>query len=299
MKDFSKERWGLVLAGGGGKGAYQVGVIKALAENGIDDYITGVSGSSVGALNAVLFAYGDVGMAEEVWKGITPKQFLEISPDMIDFVEGLVPRDGLVTIMDNYLDLEKISRNEKSIYATTTVMNKPRYHSLNYRPGEEIKNILLASSALPAIYEPVIIGGEVHRDGGLSDNMPIAPLYAEGVRHFIVVGLSPESRINEDRFEDAEFVLIKPTRSIGEFLNGTLDFTARGAVYRMQLGYLDAVRALTYSDKDMRDENVRILYEAQAERDYAQMAFEIKKDNVSNAVSQDMNKIDELIKKYS
>ena len=67
----------------------------------------------------------------------------------------------------------------------------------------------------------------------------------------------------------------------------------------MQLGYLDAVRALSYSDKDMRDENVRILYEAQAERDYVQVAFEIKKDNVSNAVSQDMNKIDELIKKYS
>lgn len=54
MKDFSKDEWGLVLAGGGGKGAYQAGAFKALWEYGIQDYITAVSGASVGALNAVL-----------------------------------------------------------------------------------------------------------------------------------------------------------------------------------------------------------------------------------------------------
>ena len=34
MKDFSKDEWGLVLAGGGGKGAYQAGAFKALWECG-------------------------------------------------------------------------------------------------------------------------------------------------------------------------------------------------------------------------------------------------------------------------
>lgn len=299
MKDFSKDRWGLVLAGGGGKGAYQVGVMKALAEKGIDDYITGVSGSSVGALNAVLWAYGDIKMAEDVWKSITPKQFLEISPDMIDFREGLVPRDGLLDILDNYIDLARISNNEKDIYAATTVLDRARYHSLNYRSAEDIKAILLASSAIPAIYEPVVIDGEVHRDGGLADNLPIAPLYAEGIRHFIVVGLSPETEIPEGRFGDAEFFEIKPTGSIGEFVSGTLDFTAKGAIHRMELGYADAIRELTYSDKDMQDEGNRILHDAQAERDYAQMNFEIRKDTVAETVSADMDKIDALMKKYS
>ena len=60
MKDFSKDEWGLVLAGGGGKGAYQAGAFKALWEYGIQDYITAVSGASVGALNAVLFANKDI-----------------------------------------------------------------------------------------------------------------------------------------------------------------------------------------------------------------------------------------------
>ena len=48
---------GLVLCGGGGRGAYQIGVWQALNELGLDRYINGVSGTSAGALNTALFAY--------------------------------------------------------------------------------------------------------------------------------------------------------------------------------------------------------------------------------------------------
>ena len=48
--------YGFVLCGGGGRGAYQVGVWKALVKSGIADRITGFSGASVWALNAALFA---------------------------------------------------------------------------------------------------------------------------------------------------------------------------------------------------------------------------------------------------
>ena len=49
---------GLVLAGGGARGAYQIGVWKALIELGIDKYIKVVSGTSIGAVNAMLFNKG-------------------------------------------------------------------------------------------------------------------------------------------------------------------------------------------------------------------------------------------------
>ena len=52
---------GLVLAGGGGKGIYQVGVLKSLAEAGVLDDIKAVSGTSIGGVNAVLFSEGLVG----------------------------------------------------------------------------------------------------------------------------------------------------------------------------------------------------------------------------------------------
>lgn len=58
---------GLVLCGGGGRGAYQIGVWQALNELGLDRYINGVSGTSAGALNAALFACGNISLAENVW----------------------------------------------------------------------------------------------------------------------------------------------------------------------------------------------------------------------------------------
>ena len=65
---FFAEGFGLVLSGGGAKGAYEVGVWKALEDYGISDKITVISGTSVGALNAALFACSDSGEAETLWR---------------------------------------------------------------------------------------------------------------------------------------------------------------------------------------------------------------------------------------
>jgi len=62
------ENYGLVLSGGGAKGAYEVGVWKALDDYGITEEIKVISGSSVGALNAALFASTDTKTAEALWR---------------------------------------------------------------------------------------------------------------------------------------------------------------------------------------------------------------------------------------
>ena len=62
-----QESYGIVLCGGGAKGAFQLGVWKRLEELGVLDQITGVAGASVGALNALLFAQGDYQKAESLW----------------------------------------------------------------------------------------------------------------------------------------------------------------------------------------------------------------------------------------
>ncbi len=307
MKDFSKNEWGLVLAGGGGKGAYQIGAFRALREKGVDDYITAVSGVSVGALNLVLFAYNDQKMAEDVWKNISPKQFLEVDPELIDFKEGLMSRDGLTEILDNYIDMEIIRKNERRLYVTLTEVDAQgkaqsglaKYFSLNYKGDKRIRDLLLASSALPIIYEPVEIDGKLYKDGGLKDNLPITPLYAEGLRHFIVVGLSPDTKIDYDRFPGAEFVFIKPGKNIGGFWDGTLDFTSDGARTRMEIGYKDALRALEFSDKDMEDENNRIMYEASEVNDYNNIIFEYRKGRLEKEVGDEMDKINKLMEKYT
>lgn len=57
----------LVLTGGGAKGAYQIGVWQAIRELGLEELIGGISGTSIGSLNTLLFALGDLENAVRLW----------------------------------------------------------------------------------------------------------------------------------------------------------------------------------------------------------------------------------------
>ncbi len=58
---------GIVLSGGGARGAYQIGVWRALRELGCEKEIAVATGSSVGALNAAMFVQGNLERAEAMW----------------------------------------------------------------------------------------------------------------------------------------------------------------------------------------------------------------------------------------
>ena len=79
--DLTKE-YGLVLEGGGAKGAYQIGAWKALREEGVK--IKGISGVSVGALNGALICMDDFERAEEIWKNIEYSHVMAVSNDTIE-----------------------------------------------------------------------------------------------------------------------------------------------------------------------------------------------------------------------
>ena len=70
---------GLVLSGGGGKGAYELGVWKALKELNLNKYISVFSGTSIGAFNAALFAMDDLEKAEKLWDEVTMDKLVPIS----------------------------------------------------------------------------------------------------------------------------------------------------------------------------------------------------------------------------
>ena len=85
--DTSRE-YGLVLEGGGARGAYQIGAWRALREAGVK--IKGVSGTSVGALNGALVCMGNLEKAEEVWENISYSQVMSVEDE---FMESLISRD--------------------------------------------------------------------------------------------------------------------------------------------------------------------------------------------------------------
>lgn len=263
-------RYGLVLAGGGGKGAYQIGVLKALASLGFDvRQFSAISGTSIGALNLALFVQNDLELAEQIWLSVTPDQIFSFNPHTIvtqylrsiplsqsarallikwafsTAVHGVFSRSGLLGIIDRHIDLNLISRHSTGLLTAVCMefpLPKVKYFQLNTFSPDRIKSILLASSAIPLIYNPVQIDGKFYVDGGIVDNVPILPIYRLGCDIIIVVHLSPSVLINQDDFAGAKIFEIVPSQSLGSFINGTLDFSLAGIRKRIDLGYQDGLR---------------------------------------------------------
>lgn len=302
MYNFNGE-WGLVLAGGGGKGAFQIGAFKAIKELIPAINIVGVAGTSVGALNTALYALNNQELAESLWSSIKPEMFLDTELEMFDMKEGVFLREGLINLIDEYVDLNKISKCNIPLYCTTSKYTSETekhamYHLVNEQSNDRIKQILLASSAIPFVYEPVMIDGFMHKDGGLCDNRPVWPLYNLGIRQFIVISMDTDSEILDIAdFPDAKFLHIRPGRSIGDLLDGTLDFTSKNAKIRMKQGYLDAKRDINaYNGEHLFQDDPEL--SAQEILDYRQLEFEIQMDGTQSQVDNHMNDLNNLLKKF-
>lgn len=269
--------YGFVLCGGGGRGAYQVGVWKTLVKAGIAERITGFSGASVGALNAALFATTTAEEAERIWESISQS----VIADPMDAVEkvigsaikyaraedksitkerisgalnsGLFSREGLIDLIEaNGINL-RLSEVRIPCFACCTSMEtgEAEYFDMRAYSPETITKILTASSAIPAAFPPEKIGAVSYRDGGIKDNCPIRPLYDAGFRRFIISYLGKETADISD-FPDAEFTELIPSeeiylgdRNTSILNNGTLDFNAKDAAKRIALGERETAAALS------------------------------------------------------
>lgn len=266
------KRIGLVFTGGGGKGAYQIGVWKALKEFGVDKSISAISGTSVGALNAALFVQGDYKKAEELWLNISHDQILTINHDLIlnritnslgfrleniikPYINKLVghgwfTRDGLRSLIKKNIDLSGVSNSDIPFFATCFKAQdlSAKYFEINHLEPETIIKVLLASSALPFIFDSEVIDGVGYFDGGIplpkADNIPIKPLYDIGCDLIIVVHLKRTDIINHHQFNKAKIIEIFPSEYQGGLFKGTLDFSSTGSNLRINQGYNDTLEIL-------------------------------------------------------
>lgn len=241
----------LALCGGGGKGAYQIGVLKAMCENNILDRFDSISGTSVGALNSVLFAIGDSELAESIWIDyVSPYTMLR----QFDTEKFEISRDVLKLILKR-VGVSKIRNNDKRIYIYTHNYEHydPTPFLLNDKSEDKIIDLLLASSAMPIVYSPVSISGEQYIDGGVTalGNTPVKVLADIGYDKISIVALdhsfNPCSLRNlgidlYSLFPKVQFDIIKPSRYIGKTLDGTLDFSTNSIKKRISIGYYDAIK---------------------------------------------------------
>lgn len=283
MEGFSLNGIGLVFAGGGGKGSYQIGVWKYLREVGLDRNVCAVSGTSVGALNAALFVTGDLERAEKIWRNMKPELILspasyseedvirwltesgierneaarpippmpELAPVITKRIRQSAPfsREGLLSLMREGVDFEAIRHAEIPCFATCLRVPKVkvcRFDLREYEP-EEAQTLLLASSAIPVVFDKVPFRDETYCDGGvpfLGDNTPVAPVASMDVKYILVVHLTQDVLINHRRYPNSKLIEITPQSDLGGLMDGTLDFTAGGAERRIAQGYADTQKAL-------------------------------------------------------
>ena len=229
---------GLVLAGGGGKGSYEIGVWKYLKEIGLDKNISIIAGTSVGGLNAALMGCVEYEVAETIWTKEIENAILDKeSPERKK--GALFSRTGLTNIINKSVDLKKLKNSTKKIYVTCYNVNDlvPKYFKLNEYSSKEMEQLLCATSAIPVFFQNENISGDIYIDGGIKDNIPLKPLLAEKCTHAIIVVLD-DTYMDYSGFDIKTFV-IHPSSMLGNFKSGTLDFNHERAKNRIQLGYND------------------------------------------------------------
>lgn len=250
QENLQMKKIGLALTGGGAKGAYQIGVWKALEELGIFSQTGAVSGTSVGALNAVLMAVGDFENAKKIWESIDKEDLF--SPNKSG-TQGICSREGLLSQIKRV----PISRLHSSIPVFVNLYDKDGRSTIsvqiNQLTEDEIIEHLLASSAMPFIYDSVKIHGREYIDAGVTSpgNVPIEILYEKGYRNIIVSALDNRFSIHDvfsgldERYPGTDFTVLQPLDTIGKLVSGTLDISRTATITRMVYGYIDTRKIIT------------------------------------------------------
>jgi len=253
--------YGLVLAGGGGKGGYHIGVWKALRKMKIE--IGAVTGTSVGSLNGALVAQNDYKKAVKLWsnisfdqviqldkaayqallelnKKITPSGLVQAFKNSEEILEkGGVDVTPLKHLIEKHLD-EKVLRKSSIAYGLVTISltdKKPMELFAEDIPEGKLVDYLLASSFLPG-FMPMELDGKRFLDGGLYDNLPINLMLKTHVEKIIAVDLKSIGRKKMIKNTDIEVIHITPSGEIAKLL----EFDASQSKRDMEMGYLDTLK---------------------------------------------------------
>jgi NTE family protein len=280
-KDASKPI-NLALQGGGSHGAFAWGVIDKLMEDGRLN-VEGISGTSAGSMNATVFAYGRrIGgpegareALEKFWRAISvsgqtysPVQrsvwdrFLsggndDFSPTFEVFkrvLDSFSPYqlnpanwNPLLDVLNDVVDFDVLNAcKETKLFLSATNVRTGKVRVFNTH--EITAKAVMASAALPQLFQAVEIDGEHYWDGGYMGNPSLFPLfYDTNAGDVLIVHINPIERPNipqspteiYDRVNEVTFnsSLIKELRAVA-FVQKLLDEGWLKDEYRDQLKYV-------------------------------------------------------------
>mgnify|MGYP004526914569 FL=1 len=254
--------YGVALEGGGARGAYHIGALKALMENGYE--ISGIVGTSIGAFNAAVVAQGDFDKLYKFWTSSTSADLLDVNiqdvvkivnkkidfdlvKNITDFVKVVASNKGMDTAkykqtLDKLIDEKKLRKSKKD-YGLVTVSwtdKKPLELYKEDIPEGMISSYVLASSYLP-VFKSEKIGDKVFIDGGFYNNCPVDMLVKKGYKNIIeirtkAVGIYKKIKVPKD----VNVITIVPKDDLGSVLFADKDLANKN----VQMGYYDALKVI-------------------------------------------------------
>ena len=179
----------LVLSGGGLLGISYIGLLKYLEECNIISQIKTITGSSAGAIFGTFFAIGYKSKElEKQVKTIVFKDYMKINAEsLLNFPRNKGFESGRL-LMEYIKDRIRDKTNNPDITFSqlyeqfqitlqigSTNLTQYKFEIFNHinTPNIPVYLAIRASIAIPFVFEPIIINGNLYCDGGLIENLPI------------------------------------------------------------------------------------------------------------------------------
>ena len=259
---------GLVLEGGGTKGAYQIGAYKALTDLGMK--FTGIAGTSIGALNGAFIVQEDVDVMEDIWINYDYKSFMNIDEDtyerykniemkaknfhdVVDLMNKARKNQGidispLRKLLQEKINEDKIRNSNIDFGITTADWDGKIFPKLLYTediPKGKLVDYLIASASLP-IFQLDKLDDKLYLDGMFSENIPINILAQRGYDDIVVIRLLDDfiGKMMINKYQGLNLKVIVPSQSLGGSLNKDKDHVQTN----IKLGYLDTMKAYNRYD---------------------------------------------------
>lgn len=201
----------LVLGGGAARGFAHIGVIQALEESGIP--IDMVVGTSAGSVVAALHASGKSGTElQRIALSMEEASFSDWRLPL--FTPGVIKGEALARFIRAQVDAKQIQDLPIRLGIVATDLQSGQ--GILFQRGD-VAMAVRASSAIPAVFQPVSISGHEYVDGGLVAPVPVSYARQMGAEVIIAVDISaaPQANASQDSFQ----ILMKTFAIMGSSIN--------------------------------------------------------------------------------
>lgn len=226
---------GLVLSGGMGKGAYQVGALTAIDEFFRPSDFEYVSAASIGVLNTYAYLTNNLTEAKKIWESVNlkgEKRFITSvlkSSFLQDTITTIISKE---TVTNNfYVPLLDLSNRELD------------YYNFKDIAPTEIDPYLRASIAMPFYNKGISIGEKILYDGAVVDNIPIFPVLRNDLDYVLCIYFDDFNYIFEDDYADNR--IIKLTFPDDKIVSNSINVNHDAIIYMVNEGYSRTRRILS------------------------------------------------------